>query len=89
MPGGTKFTWVHCAACGRRMGKRPGVQVVLDIICDDPICQFQDVVSANEQRDSLIVAGVLEGIPVSQIASQAGMSRQRVYQILDTWREGV
>lgn len=85
----TQYTWIHCAGCGRKMGKKPGVQVVLDALCDDPICQYQEPPSVNLQRDALIVAGVLEKIPVSRIALQTGVSRQRVYQIVGAWAGGV
>jgi len=85
----TQYTWVHCSGCGRKVGRKKGISVVLDFICDDPICHFQEPPTINEQRDSLIVTGVLEGIPVTQIAAQSGISRQRVYQIIDTWKEGI
>ena len=71
------------------MGKQKGIQVVLGLVCDDPICNFQDEISINEQRDAFIVASVLGGVPVSQIARGNGVSRQRVYQIFDSWKEGV
>jgi hypothetical protein len=84
-----KFTWVYCSACGRKVGKKPGVQVILDVVCSDPICQYQEPVSINESRDALIVAASQGGVPVSRIAASSGVSRQRVYQILDTWKDGV
>jgi hypothetical protein len=71
------------------MGKKPGVQVVLDAVCVDPICNYQTEVTVNEQRDALIVAGYLARIPVQQIAFASDMSRQRVYQIIDAWKQGV
>lgn len=71
------------------MGKKPGVQVVLGAVCDDLLCNYQDPVDANEARDALIVAGVLDGAAVSQVAEKSGVSRQRVYQIFDKWKQGV
>lgn len=71
------------------MGKKPGVQVVLGLVCDDPICHYQDAAGPNESRDAVIVAGVQEGVPVSQVALSTGMTRQRIYQILEAWRQGV
>jgi hypothetical protein len=84
-----KVTFIFCSVCGRKMGKKPGVQVVLGAVCEDPICNYQDETSVNESRDALVVAAVLGGIPVSRIAAFSGISRQRVYQILDTWKDGV
>lgn len=89
MSANPKFTTVHCSVCGRAMGKKPGVQIVVGLICDDVICNFQEPPTINEARDALIVAGYLERIPVVQIAQSADMSRQRVYQILDSWKTGV
>lgn len=83
------FTYLHCSRCGREMGKKPGIQVVPGLICNDPICTFQSEATINEARDALIVAGVLAGIPVAQIAFATDMSRQRVYQIIDAWKAGV
>ena len=84
-----RFTNVHCSVCGRIVGKRPGTQVVQGIVCDNPICNFQEPASLNQARDAAIVAGILSGIPASQIAHASDMSRQRVYQIFTTWRSGV
>jgi hypothetical protein len=70
------------------MGKKPGVQVVLGAVCNDPICNFQPEASINEARDARIVAGVLGGVSVAQVAFSSGMTRQRVYQIIDTWKKG-
>lgn len=70
------------------MGTKPGLQVILGLVCDEPICNYQEPINANESRDALIVAGVLEDVAVVSIAREAGMSRQRVYQIVETWRAG-
>lgn len=83
------FTPIYCSGCGRKMGKKPGVQALAGAICDDPICNFQPEVTLNESRDALIVTAVLERIPVAQIAFATDMSRQRVYQIFDMWKGGV
>jgi hypothetical protein len=83
------FTPIYCSGCGRKMGKKPGIQVVTGAVCDDPICNYQTEVVANEQRDALIVAGILEKIPVAQIAFANNIARQRVYQIYEAWKQGV
>ena len=83
------FTYLYCSVCGRKMGKKPGVQVIIGLVCDKPICNYQEPVSANEQRDAYVVAGALGGVPVSQIAFSEGVSRQRIYQIIDSWKQGV
>jgi hypothetical protein len=83
------FTPILCSRCGRNMGKKPGITVVTDAICNDPICNYQTEVTINEARDALIVAGWLGGVPVQQIAFASDVSRQRVYQIIDTWKAGV
>jgi DNA-binding phage protein len=71
------------------MGKQKGIQVVLGLVCDDPICNYQNEITVNEQRDALIVAGVLAKVSVSRIAAETGMSRQRIYQIMDMWKAGI
>lgn len=71
------------------MGKMKGAAVVLTLICDDPICQVQGVVDINDQRDALIVAAAMAGIPAPQIAFANNMSRQRVYQVVDSWKRGI
>jgi hypothetical protein len=86
---GPKFTDINCSVCGRVMGKKPGVQVILGVVCDNPICHYQGPAAPNAARDALLVAGIHEGIPVSQVALGTGMTRQRIYQILDTWKAGV
>lgn len=83
------FSPIYCSVCGRKMGSKPGIQVVLGLICDDPICNYQPPAAANAARDGLIVAAVLEKIPVAQIAFATGITRQRIYQIFDTWKQGV
>ena len=83
------FSPILCSRCGRNMGKKPGIQVVTDAICDDPICFYQPEVTINEQRDAFIVAGWLAKIPVQQIAFATSVSRQRIYQIIDAWKQGV
>lgn len=86
---GPKFTDISCSVCGKWMGKKPGVQVMLGVVCDNPICHYQGSAAPNAARDALIVAGIQEKIPVSQVALSTGMTRQRIYQILDTWKAGV
>lgn len=71
------------------MGKKQGIQVMLGLVCDDPICNFQPEIKATEPRDALIVAGILAKIPVAQIAFANNIARQRVYQIFDAWKQGV
>lgn len=85
----TAYTSIYCSKCGRIMGKKPGIQVVNGAICDDPICNFQPEVKVTMARDALIVAGALAGISIAQIAFTTDMTRQRVYQILDSWKAGV
>ena len=71
------------------MGTMPGVQAVTGLICDDPICNYQGAPSLNQPRDARIVASILSGVPVAQVAFAAEMSRQRIYQILNTWKQGI
>lgn len=80
---------INCSVCGSLLGTTPGTHVFGDVLCTDPICVFQGPVAPNEARDALIVNGVLAGVPVTQVAFAAEMSRQRVYQILDNWKAGV
>ncbi len=84
-----KFTEILCSRCGRCMGLSPGIHVVLGALCDDPICQYQEEVTVNERRDAFIVADALAGTPLRLIAVSSGVSRQRVYQVLDAWKKGV
>lgn len=86
--GDPKFTTVHCSVCGRVIGKKQGVQVVLGLVCEDPVCNFQEPPALNQPRDAAIVSGHLAGIPVVQISCASGMSRQRIYQIIDAWKKG-
>lgn len=86
---GPTYSPVLCSVCGRQMGRKPGAAVVLGLICDNPICHYQGEADLNQQRDAFIVAGAQEGVPVVQIAFASEMSRQRVYQILDSWKQGV
>jgi hypothetical protein len=81
------YTAILCSVCGRVLGKNKGVQVVTNVVCQDPFCIAQSVPTLNEARDSAIVFAAMEGIPASQIAFATHMSRQRVYQILDSWRQ--
>lgn len=85
----SKYSKIYCSVCGRMMGKKPGAQVSLGLICDDLLCSVQEPAGANQQRDAFIVSALLEGVPATQVAFATGMSRQRVYQIYDTWRSGV
>lgn len=71
------------------MGSKPGVQVTLGLICDDPVCSWQPEPGLHIERDSAIVAAALDGVKVLTVASAAEMSRQRVYQIFEAWRRGV
>lgn len=87
--GKAKFTYLHCSLCGRRIGKKPGVQVILGLVCDDPICNYQDAAMSTQQRDAYIICAALESVSVTQIALATGITRQRVYQILDTWKRAV
>lgn len=83
------FTALYCSVCGRKVGKKPGVQVVLGLVCDKAVCNYQDPPTANLQRDGFIVAAALAGVAISQIAFATQVSRQRVYQIIETWKQGV
>jgi hypothetical protein len=80
---------IWCSCCGRRMGTKPGTNVTLGMICDNPICSWQGPPAPNGQRDAFIVAAALAHVSVSQISFETGVSRQRVYQIIDTWKSGV
>lgn len=84
-----KYHLLNCSVCGANMGKKPGVQVVLGLVCDDPLCNYQPQPKFDEQRNAYIVALALDGAKVQTVALAAKMSRQRVYQIFDQWRSGV
>lgn len=84
-----KYSDLLCSSCGALIGKQKGVQVVLGLICSKPICNYQDEVTVNEQRDAFVVAAVLGNVPVARVARGLGVSRQRIYQIVDTWKEGI
>lgn len=91
IPGGRlpKRSPIYCAACGKVMGWKPGAEVTLNAICDDPLCKYQGPSSINQRRDDYITFSVTEGVPVSQLAFVTDTSRQRIYQILDTWKKGI
>jgi hypothetical protein len=86
---GPKFTYLHCSACGRVLGKSPGVAVSLGLLCEDPVCEYQGAPPDNIVRDSVIVAAALDGCGVTPLSFAADLSRQRVYQIVDRWKQGV
>ena len=83
------YTPILCSVCGKEMGKKAGTEVVLNVICSDPLCNYQSAPLANEARDAIIVTAALDGFKVSQVARESGMSRQRVYQIFDAWKAGI
>jgi hypothetical protein len=85
----TPKTDVNCEACGRKVGSKVGTQVILGVTCDNPICEYQGPAPLNSERDGRVLAGALAGIPVSHMALYEGVSRQRIYQIIDTWKQGV
>jgi hypothetical protein len=87
--GETKWSGVYCSVCGREVGKKKGAQVTLEVVCDKPICNYDIPASVNEQRDAYVIAAALGGVSVHQIAVANGVSRQRVYQIIDSWKQGV
>lgn len=83
------YSKIYCSVCGKVMGKKPGIHVVLGAVCEDPLCSYQPDASANSARDSYIVAAAMDGVGAAQIAASNQMSRQRVYQIVETWKAGV
>lgn len=83
------FTDQCCSVCGIVIGKKPGIEVITDLICDNPLCSLQSPTSFTEPRDQLIFFAASAGIPVTSIARYAGITRQRVYQIIDQEKRGV
>jgi hypothetical protein len=83
------YTAQYCAVCGRQVGKRAGVEVVLGLLCNSPLCHLQAPTSPTLRRDQLLTFAVFSGIPVTSVAKYAGISRQRVYQIIESERAGV
>ena len=87
--GTVAYSDLYCSVCGGKIGKTAGATVINGIVCTKPICNYQDAPGLNEQRDAYIVAGSLAGVPASQMAFATGVSRQRIYQILDGWKKGI
>lgn len=86
--GNVKYSDLYCSVCGRKIGRVPGAAAVAGLVCPDPICEAQPAPNLNLQRDAFMVAAVLGGVPVSQIAFANSVSRQRVYQVVETWKKG-
>lgn len=83
-----KHSVLSCSQCGAKLGTKPGETVVLGLLCNDPLCTYQPTPGLNAVRDSLVVAAAMDGIRVQTVAAATEMSRQRVYQIFDTWKQG-
>lgn len=83
-----KYSDIVCVGCGRVVGRVPGENAPNGVLCDDPLCNYQPTPGPNQVRDSVIVASVLDKGKVMTVARLAGISRQRTYQILDTWKAG-
>lgn len=77
------YTPQFCSVCGIQVGKRPGVEVIADLLCTNPLCHLQAPTSITERRDQIIFFAANLGIPVTSIARYATISRQRVYQIIE------
>jgi hypothetical protein len=77
------YTNLWCSVCGVVVGKRQGVEVIPNLLCDNPLCRLQEPTSITEPRDQMVYFAACHGIPVTSIAKYVGVSRQRVYQILD------
>ena len=85
-----KFTPVVCCACFKTVGKIPGVAASpSNVYCDDPVCAYQGPADINDDRDDQIMALVQARVSPSAIAAEFGITRQRVYQIFDKWKQGV
>lgn len=84
-----KYSNVHCSVCGRVLGRKPGVEVTLNLLCDDLLCEYQGAAPVTAARDAIIITSAIDGDKVSEVAFAHNMSRQRVYQIFDTWKQGI
>lgn len=83
------YTDQYCCVCGIVVGKKPGVEVIPDLLCDNPLCSLQVPTSVTEERDQLVFFAHNAKIPVTSIAKYAGVSRQRVYQIIEQEKSGL
>ena len=67
---------LRCKGCRRRVAFTTRTQAV-PVQCDDPWCELQMPVTANEERDSLMTYLVLvERVPVVTVADAFGITRQ-------------
>jgi CRP-like cAMP-binding protein len=77
------MTEVVCASCGARLGRTNATRLPR-IICHREECATVSTRRPNEGRDSVILAMVREQkLTAVQVAEKVGISRQRVYQILN------
>lgn len=70
---------------GRVEGERPS----FGLICNDPLCAYEPISWLDEPRDAYIVALAQDGVKITTVSKEFGLSRQRVYQIFDKWKGGV
>ncbi len=77
------YTDQYCSVCGTVVGKVPGINVVPGLLCNNPLCHVQTPVTIDHRRDQLLVFLADRGFAVTSLAKWAGISRQRVYQILN------
>jgi len=73
---------VRCTTCNRRIAVS-GAQK-WGLYCDE-FCAQDLPASDQEMRDSVIEAAARDtDVPMTKVAARFGLTRQRVYQVLDT-----
>lgn len=80
---------VLCASCGTKIAKVAGTHIYTDLVCTNPLCEYQGAADLHQQRDAYISLLLGAGQAVSDVAEIYGLSRQRVYQIRNSWKAGV
>lgn len=70
------------------MGVKPGQGAIIGLICLESSCQIEKPPSIDEPRNAVIVAAIVDGVSAHTLAEKFNLSRQRIYQIVDAYRNG-
>lgn len=79
---------LYCSICGTKIGTRAGRGAVTGLICNDPLCAFTGPPRLDDYRNEWLVNLVRDGLSAVSVAARVGLSRQRIYQIVDGWDSG-